>query len=320
MESNTVHDAVVIGAGPAGLSLAGALARQVHTVLVLDSGEYRNERSQHMHNVAGWDHVDPAVFRAKAKEDLQRRYASVEFQSAKAVEVRKVDNIFEAVDQEGNVYKGRKLGLATGVEDLIAAEVEGFAECWGRGVFHCLFCHGFEERGAPSAGVLSTSPLGQHPAQLVSIARMAKRLSDQVTIYTNGNHTLAAQISPLIRSSKISVDARPIARLNLVDSGPQVRIDFADGSASATEGFVSSHPKMRQRAEKFADELGLEMTDAGNVKVTAPFNETSLKGCFAVGDAATVMESVIEAMHMGFFAGVGCVAQLQEEMEARDEL
>ncbi|KAI9148721.1 Thioredoxin reductase gliT [Paramyrothecium foliicola] len=132
IEQTKIYDLIVIGDGPAGLSMAGALARQVHTVLVLDSGEFRNERSKHMHNVAGWDHVDPAVFQAKAREDIGRRYATIEFKSNKVVEVRKADEIFEVTDQAGLLYTGRKLGFARGVQDLMDAELEGFAECWGR--------------------------------------------------------------------------------------------------------------------------------------------------------------------------------------------
>lgn len=186
--------------------------------------------------------------------------------------------------------------------------------------FHCLFCHGFEERGSESAGVLSTSFLEQSPADLVHIARMAKRLSKRVTIYTNGNEALGAQVSSLVQSSKVHVNSRAISRLKLVDTGPQVRIEFADGSKPVTEGFLTSHPKMEQRAKHLIEQLDIEMTEVGDIKVSLPFNETSVKGCFAAGDCSNMMKTVIDALHMGVFAGVGCVSQLQEEMEASDEL
>ena len=187
--------------------------------------------------------------------------------------------------------------------------------------FHCLFCHGFEERGAESAGLL-VGGLLTTPEVIAHVARMAKRLSKRVTIYTNSGHAdLAPALKALIHSSKITVDTRAISSLSLIADGPGVRISFTDGSASATEGFVAGHPGVEQRGGDLAAQLGLEMAPAGDVlKVTGPFNETSVDGCFAAGDAATVMRSVVSAVHMGTFTGAGAVAQLQREMDEADEL
>lgn len=114
--------------------------------------------------------------------------------------------------------------------------------------FHCLFCDGSEERGAESAGLFVTSFLAAHAAEILRVARMAKRFARQVTIYTNGKHTLGARLCLEIQSHAINVDERPVARLSMVGFGTQVRLDFADGSASATEAFIASHPWLEQRA------------------------------------------------------------------------
>ena len=49
------YDAIVIGGGPAGLSALSGLARVRRNVLLIDSGEYRNGPTTHMHDVIGWD-------------------------------------------------------------------------------------------------------------------------------------------------------------------------------------------------------------------------------------------------------------------------
>jgi thioredoxin reductase len=133
--STKIYDALIIGGGPAGLAIASGLARQVYTALVLDSGSYRNARAMHMHNVLGFDHVNPADFRAKAKSDLLKRYDTIEFKSATVESVRKLDSgVFEATDSTGAVYRGKKLGLGTGVRDVMDDQPEGYDDCWARGM------------------------------------------------------------------------------------------------------------------------------------------------------------------------------------------
>lgn len=49
------YDAIIVGGGPAGLSAASGLARVRRNVLLIDSGDYRNAPTRHMHDVIGFD-------------------------------------------------------------------------------------------------------------------------------------------------------------------------------------------------------------------------------------------------------------------------
>lgn len=49
------YDVIVVGGGPAGLSAASGLARVRRNVLLIDSGEYRNAPTRHIHDVIGFD-------------------------------------------------------------------------------------------------------------------------------------------------------------------------------------------------------------------------------------------------------------------------
>lgn len=181
-----------------------------------------------------------------------------------------------------------------------------------------MFCHGFEERGAASVGALA-SGLAASPEMLAHATLMAKRLSRGVTIYTNANPSLLSAVKRQLHSRNVSYDDRRIARVALErGTGPGVVLHFADGTSKA-EGFVANHPRVEQRAP-FAAQLGLDMAPGGEIATTAPFNETSVRGCFAAGDAATGMRSAVKAIEMGLFAGGGLVAQMNAELDERDEL
>jgi len=58
-------DAIIVGGGPAGLSALSGLARVRRRVLLIDSGEYRNAPTRHMHDVLGfdgmWSVLDPST-------------------------------------------------------------------------------------------------------------------------------------------------------------------------------------------------------------------------------------------------------------------
>lgn len=127
-----IVDVLILGGGPAGLAVAGGLARQLHTAIVFSSGSFRNGPAAHMHNVLGWDHEDPVDFRAKSKAGIQSRYDTIQFRDVCIAGVRKLDNgRFEAVDEAGETYEGRKVVIANGIRDVMP-KLPGFSELWGK--------------------------------------------------------------------------------------------------------------------------------------------------------------------------------------------
>lgn len=185
--------------------------------------------------------------------------------------------------------------------------------------FHCMFCHGFEERGVESVGVLATGSLAA--AQILHhVVPMAARFATKnVTIYTDGNGALHSEAASIFQSPKITTDNRKIQSYALRGDGPAMTITFEDGD-SKEEGFCVNQPRMKQRGP-FAEQLGLDMGEGGvEIKVVPPFYETSVRGCFAAGDAAAPMKSVLQAMYMAGSGGVGMVMQLGAEADGEGRL
>ncbi len=71
-KSKKAWDVIIIGAGPAGSNAAMVLARVRRSVLIIDNGKPRNERSQGMHNYLTRDGILPVDYLSMAHEELLR--------------------------------------------------------------------------------------------------------------------------------------------------------------------------------------------------------------------------------------------------------
>jgi alkyl hydroperoxide reductase subunit AhpF len=132
--NSSVVDTLIIGGGPAGVSTALTLARALHTVIVFDSGRYRNAKAAHMHAVTTWDHQRPDEFRGKAKSDILSRYDTMQFKDLVISSVETTtEGLFQLVDENGTLWRGRKLLLATGVTNIMP-DIVGYSDCWVTGM------------------------------------------------------------------------------------------------------------------------------------------------------------------------------------------
>ncbi|KAH8773848.1 thioredoxin reductase glit-like protein [Diaporthe sp. PMI_573] len=303
-------DVLIVGGGPAGLTSAISIARNLHTAIVFDSQSYRNERTSHFHMLPTWDGKNPYAFRDAARENTLENYDTIFYENVKIEKAKKNDDgLFELTDEGGKVWKGHSLVLATGIIDK-PLDIPGFEECWAHSIFHCLFCHGYEQRGSASAGVLAIDDAAPLPIAL-HVSRNAAQLVKSVTIYTNGDtsqvDTLQAAIGP---KAPMTVDSRRITKFVLGPDKIGLTLHFEDGTTK-DEAFLSHKPKSKLKSSELAEQLGLEITPQGDIKANPPFGETSLSGCFAAGDNASFLKTTPNALNTGANSAAGTASHVQ---------
>ncbi|KAF2265219.1 FAD/NAD(P)-binding domain-containing protein [Lojkania enalia] len=308
MEDTVVHDALIIGGGPAGLSAALPIVRQQFSAIIFDEGKSPIHPTKKLHLIPSWDHRDKDEFAASAKENILARYDTLSFTCTTIEKVRKInDSNFEAVDTKGFKWIGKKIVLATGVK-YIFPDIDGYASCWGTGI-------AFEDRGVDSVGVIAIGKFGTVEMALRA-ATDFKRFANTVLIYTNGSESLSEKlISAIINPQKIKVCSQRIKRLEKSGSGSEVTVYLEDGTAHV-EGFIGHTPPTKSNGS-FVEDLGLEMelNEEVGVKLYSPLNHTNLHGVFVAGDICSEWKIFSHAFYLGNMAGAGVAEELLAESD-----
>ena len=159
-----MYDVIVIGGSYAGLAATLQLARARRDVLVLDSGKRRNRFAAHAQGFLGQDGQSPETIATRGREEVLA-YPTVTWREAEVREAKAIPGGF-SVRAGAEEYRAKRLLLATGVVDDLP-KVEGLAERWGKTVFHCPYCHGYELNEG-RIGVLASTPLIAHMAPLAT--------------------------------------------------------------------------------------------------------------------------------------------------------
>lgn len=292
--TDTMYDVIIIGGSYAGLSAAIQLGRARRKVLIIDEGLRRNRFAAHSHGFITQDGIDPAMIAAKAREQVLN-YPTITWLSARADSAQKLttsstDAGFEVL-AKGARHLSRRLLLATGVKDLLPA-IEGLAERWGKAVFHCPYCHGYELNQGP-IGVIAGSELSMHHALM---------LPDwgPTTLLLNDAFTPDAEQLAALTARGTTLERCPISAIT-----GHADINLADGRMLSFAGLFAMAPF--ELASPIATDLALEMEQGplGATIKTDVMKETSLPGVFACGDAARPMASVALAVGDGNLAGAG---------------
>ncbi|MCD0505006.1 NAD(P)/FAD-dependent oxidoreductase [Bordetella petrii] len=281
------HDVIIIGGSYAGQSAALQLARARRDILVIDAGERRNRYAAHSHGFLGQDGRPPGDIAADSRAQLLR-YETVQWQDARVAAAHAIEGGFRVVLEDGGAHTACRIILAAGVRDELP-DVVGLAERWGRHVFHCPYCHGYELLKG-KIGVLAVSELSLHQALM---------LPDwgPTTLFLNGAFEPDAGQRAQLRERGVQVEAGGVARLD-----GDCSVVMQDGRAFDLAGlFVAT----RLHPSALAAQLGcaLDAGPLGEYVATDGTKASTVPGVFACGDVARAAGNVALAVGDGAMAG-----------------
>jgi thioredoxin reductase len=272
------------------LSAALILGRCRRSVLICDTGRPRNARAAAIHGFLTRDGLPPAQFLEIARSQLAS-YPSVDFRHTQVVAADcQAGGTFLVTLASGEEQQSRSLVLATGVIDELPP-IPGLEPLYGRSVFHCPYCDGWEWRDRRLA-VYGRGAGGMGLAAKLSL------WSRDLVVCTDGPHEMLNDQVAALRKTGATIVTEPIATLEAADgdAGQLRAIHFTNGSSLERDAmFVTTH---QVQASTLPAGLGCEDRERRSVP-TDEHQKTQIKGLYVIGDASRDVQMVIIAAAEG---------------------
>ena len=288
-------DVAVIGGNFAGLSAALYLLRARRRVVLFDDGQHRNRFSAHSHGYLGQDGMAPDAIKCIGLAQVMA-YPTLTVLRDRVDAVAGQSGEFALTGAFGSV-QSRRLILAMGQRDILP-DVPGLAECWGKSVVHCPYCHGYELADLPSGLMLGGM------AQGALYLRQVRRWTGAPVILDNGM-PLAPEVLAVIEAEGLEHVSGALTACHHRD-GMLEAISLAGREDLALRAIYMPLPT--EPAAPFAETLGCAMDEGpmGRFVRVDAMGRTTVAGVYAAGDLASAKPVAILAAASGASAGLTC--------------
>jgi thioredoxin reductase len=268
---------------------------------LFDNDNARNSVTQESHGFLTRDGIKPKEFKEIAHKELGR-YPSVVYLKREVTLVIK-DTVFELVTSEREKYFSTTIIISTGLKDVLP-NIENISDFYGKTLFHCPYCDGWELRDKPLAVIIGDQVQGFHFIQTIY------NWSKDLVVLTNGKVFQNAEQKNLIRHKGIKIIENKIKKFE-GSNGNMEKIIFDNGESVLRKGgFVM--PQLVQSSD-FGKRLGCEYNSLGGISVDS-FGRTNVQGVYAAGDASVINPAqIIIAAAEGVRAAAGVNTDLTQK-------
>jgi thioredoxin reductase (NADPH) len=281
-------DAIIVGAGPAGLSAAIYMARYDRSCVVFDAGHGRSTHHQMNHNYLGFPGGVPAVKLRELGRAQLAEYPQIDWEHHKVVDCKRDGDEFVAEGQFGTV-RAKVVIICTGVLDHYP-HFHGWEQYVGHSMFWCITCDGYSSKGKNILVIGHTNGAAGEAVQL-------SRFSNRLTVLTNSHvNEIDAKYQARLEKFGIEVIHDKIERAIgtdgqfeavLTEEGRHIPLDALFCTQGAT-------PEVQ-----LAVDLGVKLYENGYIDTDIE-QKTNVPGVYAAGDVTRIhSHQVTTAVHEG---------------------
>jgi thioredoxin reductase len=253
-----------------------------------------------MHAYLSRDGIVPARFRNVSRQEVLK-YPGVRFAAVEVRTARRQGIGFSVSLGDGRRVLTRKLLIATGVYDLLPP-LPGIEPLFGRSVFQCPYCDGWEMRGRRIA-VYGRRQRGLHMAR--SMTAWAK----DIVLCTHGRANYSREERAHLLRNGIRIVEKRIARLEGA-RGVLRAVVFEGGEELPRDALFFDTPSREQ--SPLAKSVGCQFGRNGGV-LCGEHEATSVPGVFVAGNIIRDVQLSIVAAAEGARAAFGINRALTRE-------
>lgn len=277
---DNLHDTLIIGGGPGGLTAAVYLRRFRRDVVVMDKGHSRLDLIPITHNFPGFpDGIEGHQLLENLRCQLGKYEGRVT--QGEITTLRREDGIFIG-EYDGGEVRARTVLLATGIIDH-GLPIENWRDAVAAGAVRlCPVCDGYDVLDKRIAIVSS-------PRNPVAHALFMRTFSGSVTLFERGkDFTLPAHERRKLEEAGVQLVMSPLLGISMSDAMTPV-LHTEDGG---DHRFDVVYPMLGETARsELAVSLGAKTSDCMELEVDK-HQCTTVPGLYAIGDVVKGLNQI----------------------------
>ena len=304
-----MHDIIIVGGGPAGLTAAVYALRAGKSVLVIEKAGFGGQIafSPKVENIPGFGVIGGAEFADKLAEQAINLGAEMEMECVTGVE--KTAGGFTVTTEEGSAFESKAVILANGVKHRMLG-LEGEEDLVGHGLSFCAVCDGAFYTGQQTAMIGGGNSALQEALLLSEVCTKVTVVQNLATF--TGEQKLA---DALLAKDNVEVLFSTVVSEYVTENGELCGLKLhndatgADSEIRVDGAFLAVG--LQPQNENFAHLVGLNQYGYYDVD---EFCATKTPGVYVAGDCRSkFIRQVTTAAGGGAVAAMGACRWLDQQ-------